>query len=186
MAEPDYVRWLRERVGPTPLVLPYASAIVADDEGGILFQRRSDFSWWGLPGGVMERGERIETCLVREVREETGLHVEAQRLIGVYSSPDFDITYPNGDQVHQFTACFACRQVGGELSPDGEEVLSLASFPLDSLPEMPSWYRAMVDDYVADHGAISFRRGRPGQATSHEHVLGLRRFVGSAPLLLVG
>jgi 8-oxo-dGTP diphosphatase len=186
VTEPDYVRWLRERVDSTPVILPYASAIVVED-GGILLQRRSDFPWWGLPGGVMERGERIETCLVREVREETGLEVEPQRLIGVYSSPDFDVIYPNGDQVHQFTACFACRRVGGELSPDGEEILDLASFSLDSLPEMPPWYRAMVDDYGADRGAISFRRGRPGCATSHDHLLGLRRrFLGSAPILLVG
>ncbi len=187
MIEPDYVHWLRERVGPTPVILPYASAIVVDDEGGILLQRRSDFAWWGLPGGVMERGERIEACLAREVREETGLEVAAERLIGVYSSPDFAVTYPNGDQVHQFTACFVCRRVGGDLRPDGDEILGLATFPVDALPEMPPWYRAMVADYAADRDAISFRRGRPGHATSQEHVLGLRRrFLGPAPILLVG
>lgn len=186
MVEPGYVRWLRERVGPTPVILPYASAILVDD-GGILFQHRADFPWWGLPGGVMERGERVEECLIREVEEETGLQVTPQRLIGVYSSPDFAVTYPNGDQVHQFTACFACRRVGGDLAPDGEEILDLATFPLDALPEMPPWYQAMVDDYAAGHDAVSFQRGRPGRATSHEHVLGLRRrFLGSAPILLVG
>lgn len=186
MVDPGYVHWLRERVGPTPVILPYASAIVVGD-GGILFQRRSDFAWWGLPGGVMERGERIEECLAREVEEETGLRVEPQRLVGVYSSPDFDVTYPNGDRVHQFTACFACRRVGGTLAPDGEEILDLATFPLDALPEMPPWYRAMVDDYAVGNDAVSFRRGRPGRATSHEHVLGLRRrFLGPAPILLVG
>ncbi|MEU8106689.1 NUDIX hydrolase [Nonomuraea muscovyensis] len=40
----------------------------------------------GSPGGVLERGEDITTGLCREVREETGLEVEAEALNGVYKN----------------------------------------------------------------------------------------------------
>jgi len=186
MSGPDYVRWLRARVGRVRVILVYASAVIPDGQGRVLLQRRSDFVWWGLPGGVLERGERLEECLVREAWEETGLRVAPDRLLGVYSSPDFYVTYPNGDMVQQFTACFACRVVGGDSRPDGEEVLDLAYFPPDCLPDVPSWYRAMIADYVSGREEASFRQGRPGVPVSSEHVLWLRRFVGDAPLIIVG
>jgi len=182
----DYLRWLRARVGHEQVILAYTSAIITDAQGRVLLQRRSDFPWWGLPGGVLERGERLEECLRREVWEETGLHVDPGRLVGVYSSPDFNVTYPNGDRVQQFTVCFACRVTGGRLRADGDEVLGLAHFPLDDLPEVPSWYRAMLEDFAAGREEASFRRGRPGEPLSRDYALWLRRAVGDAPMVMVG
>ncbi len=186
MSERDYIHWLRARVGHAKVILAYASALVSDAQGHILLQRRSDFPWWGLPGGVLERGERLGECLVREVQEETGLHVVPERLVGLYSSPDFDVTYPNGDQVQQFTACFACRVTGGQQQPDGDEVLGLAHFPADDLPQVPSWYRAMIQDFAMGDETASFRRGQPGKPISREYTLWLRQFVGSEPIVVVG
>ena len=37
---------------------------------------------WELPGGRPDAGERSADCVVREVREETGLHVTVNRLLG--------------------------------------------------------------------------------------------------------
>jgi 8-oxo-dGTP diphosphatase len=39
---------------------------------------------WELPGGRPDHGERMEDCVVREVREETGLDVTVDRLLGVH------------------------------------------------------------------------------------------------------
>jgi len=38
---------------------------------------------WSLPGGRLEKGETIEHCLVRELREETGLDVGVVHLLYV-------------------------------------------------------------------------------------------------------
>ena len=65
-----------------------ANAIIFDDDGGILLEKRSDNGWWGLPGGHVEIGESAQDAVVREVLEETGLVVEIMRLVGVYSHPD--------------------------------------------------------------------------------------------------
>jgi ADP-ribose pyrophosphatase YjhB (NUDIX family) len=38
---------------------------------------------WSLPGGKLELGERIEHCLVREIKEETGLDISVKELLYV-------------------------------------------------------------------------------------------------------
>ncbi|MGF9697944.1 NUDIX domain-containing protein [Paenibacillus sp. MABNR03] len=44
----------------TGRIVVTGGAIIRDDGGRILLQRRSDYGDWGLPGGGMEPGERIE------------------------------------------------------------------------------------------------------------------------------
>src|SRR6185436_5773422 len=113
-----YIEWLRSHVGRRPIIVAYATAIVRDERGQILFQRRSDFDWWGLPGGVLEIGETLAECAGRETLEETGFSVEPLRLVGVYTGPQYVVHYPNGDEVQQWTATFECRVIGGQPHAD--------------------------------------------------------------------
>lgn len=143
MPIPEYVRNLRAHVGHDTLLLPAAAAIIRDTAGRVLLIRRGDDRGWSLPGGVMEPGETIAACLLREVWEETGLDVEPLRLVGIYSNPaKLRFAYANGDQVHFVSATFECHVVGGSLRPDGEESLEVAYFAPDALPP----------DLVCDHG----------------------------------
>lgn len=45
---------------------------------------------WCLPGGHVEQGEQVHETAVREAKEETGLDVELQDLIGIYDAPGRD------------------------------------------------------------------------------------------------
>jgi ADP-ribose pyrophosphatase YjhB (NUDIX family) len=90
-------------------LVPGASAIVADNQGRILLQRRSDNGRWALPGGVMDIGESVAGAIAREVREETGLDVGADRIVGVYTDPGHVFAYDDGEVRQQFSICFACR-----------------------------------------------------------------------------
>jgi len=143
----NYIRWLRSRIGSRKTILVYATALIRDAEGRLLFQRRTDFDWWGLPGGIVELGETFRDCAIREAAEETGLRVETQRLIGLYASPEWDFQYPTGDEVQQFTVAIECQVVGGQLQPDGHESTVSQFFSFADLPTAcPPWYAAMIRD----------------------------------------
>lgn len=147
----SYIEWLRGRIGPRKTILIYSTVIVRDADGRVLLQQRSDFDWWGLPGGVLEFGEDILTCARRELHEETGLQVGTLRLVGLYSHPRYDVVYPNGDAIQQFTICLAGWAGGGRMQPDGVETLGLQYFAPDALSRLtiPAWYRAMLADLPA-------------------------------------
>ncbi len=108
-------------------IIPAASAIIKNNEGKILLHRRSDNDAWALPGGAMEIGESITETLQREVKEETGLDVEPEYIIGVYSNPKHIIEYSDGEIRQEFSLCFACQIVKGDLRVS-EESLELAFF----------------------------------------------------------
>ena len=46
-----YIEWLREKVGRRKVFLVFGTVVLRDENGRILLQRRTDFSFWGLPGG---------------------------------------------------------------------------------------------------------------------------------------
>jgi ADP-ribose pyrophosphatase YjhB (NUDIX family) len=117
-------------------LVPAASAIVVDHAGRILLHRRTDNELWSIPGGGMEVGERIADTVVREVREETGLEVEPEALIGIYSNPQHVVEYGDGEVRQQFSVCFACRLVGGEPATSNES-LEVGFFTPAEIEAMP-------------------------------------------------
>jgi ADP-ribose pyrophosphatase YjhB (NUDIX family) len=82
----------------------------------------------------MKPGETIADTAVREVKEETGLDVEVVSLVGIYSNPNHVVEY--SDEVRQqFSVCFACRHVGGELATS-DETSEVGYFAPDELEDM--------------------------------------------------
>jgi ADP-ribose pyrophosphatase YjhB (NUDIX family) len=150
----NYVRWLRSYVGHQRLLQLAASGFIRDDRGRVLLGRRSDVMLWAPPSGVVQLGETPAKTLVREVQEETGLHVTVERLIGLYTGPDFEWTYPNGDQAQIITAFFTCHVDGGALTPDHQEFLDLAYFAPSAFPSLMPRYVRMLDDALAGREGV--------------------------------
>ncbi len=100
---------------PTRIV-PGGSALVLDDEGRVLLQRRTDSGNWAMPGGVMEIGETLPDAVVRETREETGLEVALTGIVGTFTDPRHVIAYADGEVRQEFTIVFRARPVGGSLA----------------------------------------------------------------------
>ena len=123
------------------VIRPGTCAAVFNERGEILLQKRADNGFWSMPGGAVDPGESVQQGALREVWEETGLHVRVVRLVGVYSDPrNYMITqYPGGDIVHNVSLCFVCERVSGTLQISHEST-DIGYFPLDALPEpmMPS------------------------------------------------
>jgi 8-oxo-dGTP diphosphatase len=152
MAASPYIKNLRERIGHDLLLMPAVSAIIFNEQGHVLLHQSSDDARWYLIGGAMDPGENASDACVREVREETGLVVEPQRLVGVYTSPT--VVYPNGDQVVYVGIAFRCRVTGGELRVADDESLDVRYFPLDQLPPLREDQRARIFHARENGGAF--------------------------------
>jgi ADP-ribose pyrophosphatase YjhB (NUDIX family) len=131
----EHIRRLRERVGTELLLVPSAGVLVRDGDGRILLVRHAELGVWSLPGGAVEPDERPLDAAAREACEETGLEIEAGRLLGVFGGPEFRITYPNGDRTAYVSSIFEGRIVGGEARPDGVETSEVAWFEPAGLAE---------------------------------------------------
>lgn len=137
-------------VGNEKVLMVVASAFVFDKENRVLMQNRSDNGQWGFPGGFMELGESIQDTARREVFEETGLLLDKIELFGIYSGPEYDKTFSNGDQVSLVHISFICRQYKGELVKSNEESILNKFFGLDELPEnILTEHKMLVDDLLS-------------------------------------
>lgn len=73
------------RYPPVPLV--GVAAAIFDDAGRVLLVQRGQpprQGQWGLPGGLLDLGERLEDGVRREVREECGIDIEVVELVAAF------------------------------------------------------------------------------------------------------
>jgi 8-oxo-dGTP pyrophosphatase MutT (NUDIX family) len=121
----EYLGELRRLVGPRPLMMPSASAVVVREDR-ILAGRHSDTGRWVIPGGAIDPDETPAQAAVRETKEESGLDVAVDDLVGVFGGTDaYRTRYANGDVVDYTMILFSCRVVGGTLTADPSEFASL-------------------------------------------------------------
>ena len=105
-------------------IIVTGGAIIRDNLGRILLQRRSDYGNWGLPGGGMEAGETIEQTMIREVFEETGLMVTQYELFSIYSGSRMKYIYPDGNEVVFVMFIFnAHANLNGKIAEDNKSLL---------------------------------------------------------------
>ena len=101
-------------------------AAIIDDSGRILCVRMNYATHsWTTPGGRVELGESPLAALKREVLEESGLDVVADRLVGVYSKP-------HKDDVVLF---LRARVVARNPWQPNDEISQMGYFGRDELPE---------------------------------------------------
>ncbi|RXZ81953.1 NUDIX domain-containing protein [Paenibacillaceae bacterium] len=143
----DYIKWIRNKVGHDMIFLNFSGAIIRDEEGAVLLQRRSDKNLWGFPGGAMELGESAEETAIREVEEETSLIITIESLIGVYTKY-FD-EYPSGDKAQTIAFFYRGRIKGGQLATSNNESLELKFFQPDEIPELfNQQHRDAYQDFI--------------------------------------
>jgi 8-oxo-dGTP diphosphatase len=98
------------RVSPVKLVLVAACALI-DSDGRVLLTRRPAGKpmegLWEFPGGKMERGERPEDTLIRELREELGITASEDCLAPlIFASHAYE-------EFHLLMPLYVCRRWEG-------------------------------------------------------------------------
>jgi 8-oxo-dGTP pyrophosphatase MutT (NUDIX family) len=130
-----------------------AAAFVFDADGRLLLLRQGyEGRRWGPPGGRLEPGEDPLDCVVREAREEAGIDVAVEHLIGLYRLENGFAAY-----------AFRCRIAAGEPAiQDVAEIIALGWFAPDAVrkPRTNLLHHALADAVAGEKGVVRDRLPR--------------------------
>lgn len=133
----------------------FGASVVVIKGDSVLLILREDFRVWGLPGGAIEAGESVAEAAIREVREETGVEISLDRLVGMYYRQQ------GGHQ-----AVFLAHPEAGDPRPDGYESLKAQWFPIAHLPELLiAWHRLYIQDSLGNRSSVVRRINMPSLAS---------------------
>jgi 8-oxo-dGTP diphosphatase len=117
-----------------------AGAVILNEQGQILLCKHTyhRHNPWGMPGGDIKFGESPDQAVRRELREETGLSVQATRLLLVESSKE----------IHKVGLTYHCTGLSGTFKPN-EEVSMIQYFDTAALPTIPREQQATIQKALA-------------------------------------
>lgn len=156
MSAPDFIRTLREKIGHDPLWLPAVTAVVLRDSTDdspwavpeVLLVKRADNGAWTPVTGICEPGENPDATAVREVKEETGLDVRMDALLGVGAMKP--VVHANGDQATYMSIAMRLSVIGDDAPVVGdEENVEAGWFSVARMPVTNPQFRMMVADAAA-------------------------------------
>ncbi|MCS4490771.1 NUDIX domain-containing protein [Corynebacterium sp. ES2794-CONJ1] len=157
MATPDFIHHLRQSVGHEMLWLPGVTAVVIKDvpPGApihavpeVLLIKRADDGQWTPVTGICEPGEQPHHAAIREVKEETGIDVRVEALLGVGATQP--IEYPNGDKCTFMDTAMRLSVIGDEVPVvNDDETTEVGWFSVMQMPRMQPRFRLVIGDAVA-------------------------------------
>lgn len=121
-----------EQTGYATPKVDVRGAVIRDGEILLVQERRDQL--WCMPGGWADVGELPSEAVVREVWEESGFQVKAQKVIGVYDANRSGIPL---EFYHAYKIVFLCDLTGGEARPD-DETMAVGFFAFDRVPPLSS------------------------------------------------
>ncbi len=155
----QYLADLRSKVGSQLLEIPSVSVILRDADGRVLLVRQADGGAWSTPGGAVEPLESPSDAAVREMWEETGLHVRLKRLVGVFGGEEFVVEYANGDKTSYAMIVFEAERIGGSLRTETEETTDARYFSRSevSAGTAPRWLDEVLSAVDSPQAGGAFR-----------------------------
>ncbi|WP_339183769.1 8-oxo-dGTP diphosphatase [Oceanobacillus sp. FSL W7-1293] len=123
--------------------------MIENGQGQILVQDRQNKNWPGItfPGGHIEKEESFHDAVVREVEEETGLHIKQPVLCGTKQ-------FQTNQDERYVVLLYKTNSFSGELkgSDEGEvfwiDKAALPDYPL--APDFMEMYKVFVDEKISE------------------------------------
>ena len=114
--------------------------IIAINDGIVLIERKNPPHGWALPGGFVDYGESLESCAIREAKEETSLDIKLTEQFHSYSEPDRDPRH------HSVTTVFIAKAAGIPKAADDAKNLDI--FTESTLPKPVVFdHEKIIKDY---------------------------------------
>lgn len=131
-----------------------AMCFIERDDGALLLVRHSYRHRWGVPGGLLERGEEAADAARREVREEVGVDVTLVGEPAVVVAPDaqrVDVVY---------RARLAPGVDPDDARPTSPEIVAVRWAPAGELPELQHETAGAFVALARSRGASDVARDR--------------------------
>lgn len=124
---------VRRRYPDAPIV--GAGVVVFDENGRVLLVQRGRpprVGQWGIPGGMLELGERLVDAATREVREECSIEIALGGVAGVFEP----VTRDDEGRIeyHYVVIDYWARHVSGEAQA-GDDAAGVAWATMDEINE---------------------------------------------------
>lgn len=108
----------RETPKPDHFPIPTVGALIYNDEGKILMMKTHKWSdLWGMPGGKIKTGETTLAAVHREIREETGLEIDAVKFIHIQDCINPDEFFK---KAHFILLCYTAKAVSNKVTINEE------------------------------------------------------------------
>jgi 8-oxo-dGTP diphosphatase len=115
--------------------------LIINDNITLVKRKNEPFKGYlALPGGFVEYGETMESAVVREIFEETGIKARVTKLLNVYSDPSRD---PRG---HVISAVYALEAIGGSLKA-GDDADSVLLLSRDQIPVLAFDHNKIIENF---------------------------------------
>ena len=128
---------------------PVGMALIEHESKLVLIRRSAAplADYWAPPAGYVECGESVPAAVCREAREECGLEIELDGLIGVYSQADVDVLIV----AYRAHSCGGALRAGDDASD--ARLFDIATLPRQETPASGTvtdrWFYGVVVDTIA-------------------------------------
>ena len=111
-------------------------------KGLVFIERLNEPYGIALPGGFVDRGEKIEDALIREMSEEVTLDVKIEKLLGVYSDPKRD------KRLHCASCVYICNATGVPKAADDAKKVFIYKKEEIPLEKLVFDHREIIEDFL--------------------------------------
>jgi 8-oxo-dGTP diphosphatase len=111
-------------------------------QGIVFIERLNEPFGIALPGGFVDRGEKVEDALVRDMKEEVTLDVTIKKLLGVYSDPSRD------KRLHCASCVYICNAIGVPKAADDAKKVFIYKKDEIPLDKLVFDHRKIVEDFL--------------------------------------
>jgi 8-oxo-dGTP diphosphatase len=136
---PFRIKIILSRLLRPQYMVAVAAMIWDDEEGRVLLgyhTYRKTFPW-AILAGNLEYGEDPEKAIAREIKEETGLIVEVQKLLKAVSA----------NEGHHISLVYRCKIIGGHFQTSAE-IAEIEYFSRDELPIMLKTEKTLIEELM--------------------------------------